>query len=254
MDNSSWIRSGKFRLGARLVDDIDEVRVREARSEPFRVKNLPRDSCVKRYPPSLSDEVWRLENIRKDGPFHKRLSEKRVNTVEDFLILLSLDPTKLKTIIGSTMSPKDWEVLVQHARTCVLDKKLYSYNDSGVVFNVAGEVMGMFRDGQYVTTDKLSKAEKAHARDQLVIYAFEHRDKILTLHDETTLNPPPSSLPSSSTIQAVQIAKSKRWWDVLLSVLRWRSSIKKIRASKTCVWAIREEDDDLDALLSSFRQ
>lgn len=38
-DNSSWTRSRRFRLGARLVDDISGVRIREARSEPFVVRD-----------------------------------------------------------------------------------------------------------------------------------------------------------------------------------------------------------------------
>lgn len=39
-DNSSWTRSRKFRLGARLLDSIGGIsRVREARSEPFVVRD-----------------------------------------------------------------------------------------------------------------------------------------------------------------------------------------------------------------------
>lgn len=38
-DNSSWTRSRKFRLGARLLDDIGGLRIREARSDPFIVRD-----------------------------------------------------------------------------------------------------------------------------------------------------------------------------------------------------------------------
>lgn len=39
-DNSSWIRSRRFRLGARVVQKVSgDVRIREARSEPFVVKD-----------------------------------------------------------------------------------------------------------------------------------------------------------------------------------------------------------------------
>ncbi|CAA2981415.1 calmodulin-binding 60 A-like isoform X2 [Olea europaea subsp. europaea] len=64
------------------------------------------------------------------------------------------------------MSAKMWEVTVEHARTCVLDKKLYLYNASvsqqknGVVFNVVGQVLGQFSGRQYIPADKLSGAEK----------------------------------------------------------------------------------------------
>ncbi|KAL7238745.1 hypothetical protein ACSBR2_004777 [Camellia fascicularis] len=50
----------------------------------------------KHYPPSLSDSVWRLANIGKDGAFHKRLSKKNINMVKDFLVLLNINPQKLK--------------------------------------------------------------------------------------------------------------------------------------------------------------
>lgn len=52
----------------------------------------------KHHPPSLSDEVWRLEKIGKDGAFHRRLSREKIRTVKDFLTLLNLDPAKLRTV------------------------------------------------------------------------------------------------------------------------------------------------------------
>lgn len=38
-DNSSWTRSRRFRLGARVVDDFEGVRVREAKTESFIVRD-----------------------------------------------------------------------------------------------------------------------------------------------------------------------------------------------------------------------
>lgn len=38
-DNSSWRRSRKFRLGARVINNRNEVRVREAKTGPFVVKD-----------------------------------------------------------------------------------------------------------------------------------------------------------------------------------------------------------------------
>lgn len=37
-DNSSWIKSRKFRLGARM-QGMPDIRVKEAKSEPFIVKD-----------------------------------------------------------------------------------------------------------------------------------------------------------------------------------------------------------------------
>ncbi|KAL2539518.1 Calmodulin-binding protein 60 A [Abeliophyllum distichum] len=190
-DNSSWTRSRKFRLGAKVVD-IDGIRIREARSESFIVRDQRGELYKKHHPPFLFDEVWRLEKIGKDGAFHKRLSKERVNTVKDFLILLFLDPTRLRNIIGTGMSTKMWEVTVEHAQTCVLDKNLHLYNPSGseqkigVVFDVVGQVTALFSDGRYIPGDKLSETEKADARN-LVISAYRDWEKVVTFDDEASL-------------------------------------------------------------------
>jgi hypothetical protein len=74
---------------------------------------------------------------------------------------------KILQILGPGMSAKMWEVTVDHARTCVLDKKLYVYYPSGtqqkkgVVFTIVGEVRGVLSDCLYVTSEKLSETEKA---------------------------------------------------------------------------------------------
>nr|GMC55370.1 calmodulin-binding protein 60 A [Ipomoea batatas] len=116
-DNSSWTRSRKFRLGARLVDNFDGIKVIEAKTESFVVRDHRGELYKKHHPPSLLDEVWRLEKIGKDGAFHRRLSKERIYTVKDFLTLLSLDPARLRNILGTGMSTKMWEVTVEHART-----------------------------------------------------------------------------------------------------------------------------------------
>ncbi|KAK9278238.1 hypothetical protein L1049_027800 [Liquidambar formosana] len=60
-----------------------------------------------------------------------------------------MDPLKLRNILGTGMSAKMWEVTVDHARTCVLEKRVYLYcppgsqPKTGVVFNVVGQVMGL---------------------------------------------------------------------------------------------------------------
>lgn len=70
-------------------------------------------------------------------------------------------------VLGTGMSTKMWEVTVEHARTCLVDKKVYLYYTSvsvpktGVVFNIVGQVMGLFPDCQYVSADKLSETQKA---------------------------------------------------------------------------------------------
>ncbi|CAI0547835.1 unnamed protein product [Linum tenue] len=127
-DNSSWIRSRKFRIGARVVRDGGRgLRVREAMTEAFIVKDHRGELYKKHHPPMLEDEVWRLEKIGKDGAFHKKLAAEGVNSVQDFLKLSVVDPLKLRKMLGAGMSDKMWEVTIKHARRCELGNKHYIY-------------------------------------------------------------------------------------------------------------------------------
>ncbi|KAK4409430.1 Calmodulin-binding protein 60 A [Sesamum angolense] len=118
-------------------------------------------------------------------------------------------------ILGTGMSAKMWKVTVEHARTCVLDKKLHLYNTTtqknAVVFYVVGQLMGISSNGNYIPADKLSEAEKAGCvylfaflilllllslvaeAHRMVISAFSDRDKIISIDDESSLNMPTSS-------------------------------------------------------------
>ncbi|GFY94919.1 calmodulin binding protein-like protein [Actinidia rufa] len=126
-DNSSWIRSRKFRLGARNVSTAAKLRIREARSEAFVVKDHRGESYKKHHPPNLDDEVWRLERISKGGQSHTRLTAMGITTVKDFLKLHSIDPTSLRNVIGGGISNKIWDTIIEHANECVLDEKRYLY-------------------------------------------------------------------------------------------------------------------------------
>ncbi|KAJ9559851.1 LOW QUALITY PROTEIN: hypothetical protein OSB04_005011 [Centaurea solstitialis] len=191
-DNSSWTRSCSFRLGAMVVGNCDGIRVREAKSESFVVRDHRGESYKKHHPPYLSDEVWRLEKIGKDGAFNKRLHKEDIKTVKDFLVLFFLDPERLLHILGPGMSTKMWEVVVKHATTCVIDdKKLYLYcpqsqKQDGVVFNIVGQVLGLISGGKYVVSDELSETEKTEAR-KLVMSSIHQVDKLLSFDDEASL-------------------------------------------------------------------
>lgn len=63
------------------------------------------------------------------------------------------------------MSNKMWDVLVDHAKTCVLSGKLYVYHPDdarnvGVVFNNIYQFSGLIADGQYISADSLSDDQK----------------------------------------------------------------------------------------------
>ncbi|KAJ0030576.1 hypothetical protein Pint_14535 [Pistacia integerrima] len=171
-DNSSWIRSRKFRLGVKVAPGYcEEIRIREAKTEAFAVKDHRGELYKKHYPPALHDEVWRLDRIAKDGALHKKLVKADILTVEDFLRIFVRDPQKLRNILGSGMSNRMWENTVEHAKTCVLGGKLYVYytdetHDTGVVFNHIYELRGLIADGQFVSLEYLNHTQKA-IRDDL---------------------------------------------------------------------------------------
>ncbi|KAL1371650.1 hypothetical protein HN51_001893 [Arachis hypogaea] len=191
-DNSSWTRSRRFRLGAKVVDNFDGVRIREAKTESFIVRDHRGELYKKHHPPNLFDEVWRLEKIGKDGAFHKRLSREKIYSVKDFLTLLNLDPAKLRSILGTGMSAKMWEITVEHARTCTIDTTRHVYfpppsqQKAGVVFNAVGQVTGLLSECEYVPVHKLSETEKADAQE-LVISAIKQGEKISSYEDEASL-------------------------------------------------------------------
>lgn len=63
------------------------------------------------------------------------------------------------------MSNKMWDVLVEHAKTCVLSGKLYVYypddvRSVGVVFNNIYELSGLIAGGQYYSADSLTDNQK----------------------------------------------------------------------------------------------
>ncbi|KAL2502179.1 Calmodulin-binding protein 60 B [Forsythia ovata] len=192
-DNSSWIRSRKFRLGLKVASGYCEgVRIREAKTEAFTVKDHRGELYKKHYPPVLNDEVWRLEKIGKDGSFHKRLNNAGIFSVEDFLRLVVRDSQKLRTILGSGMSNKMWEALIEHAKTCDLSGKLHIYypDDSrnvGVVFNNVYELSGLIANEQYCPADSLSDSQKVYV-DTLVKKAYDNWDQVVEYDGKSLLN------------------------------------------------------------------
>ncbi|KAL6977695.1 Calmodulin-binding protein 60 B [Sarracenia purpurea var. burkii] len=191
-DNSSWIRSRKFRLGLKVASGFCEgIRIREAKTDAFTVKDHRGELYKKHYPPALNDEVWRLEKIGKDGSFHKRLSKAGIFTVEDFLRLVVTDSQKLRNILGSGMSNKMWEALIEHSKTCILSGKLYVYypedtRNVGIVFNNIYELTGLISAEQYFPADSLSDSQKVYV-DTLVKKAYDNWDQVVEYDGKSLL-------------------------------------------------------------------
>ncbi|WOL06678.1 calmodulin-binding protein 60 D-like [Canna indica] len=163
-DNSSWTRSRRFRLGARVSQNRCNERIQEAVSGAFLVKDHRGELYKKHHPPSLTDDVWRLEKIGKDGVFHKRLADNEIVTVQDFLKNFVMDPDKLRLILGSGMSNKMWEATVEHAKKCIIpEEKLYSYNCGQglmLLFNTINELLGAIIQDKFYCLDDLPPTQK----------------------------------------------------------------------------------------------
>ncbi|KAF3647092.1 calmodulin-binding protein 60 B [Capsicum chacoense] len=162
-DNSSWTKSRTFRLGLKLINGSGEFRVREGVSKPLIVRDHRGETYRKHYPPTLDDEIWRLERVAKDGASHKRLRKKGILCVKDFLRLFVTDPSLLREMLAC--GNNIWEKITEHVKTCTLDNsEWYIYNaGEGIVllFNCIYELVGAILDGQnFQSLDKLDVFQK----------------------------------------------------------------------------------------------
>ncbi|XP_028110971.1 calmodulin-binding protein 60 A-like [Camellia sinensis] len=202
---SSWMKKSEYRLGARIVDNFNGTKVREAKSEHFFLKDFRNKRDEKHYPPSLTDKVWRLENIGRSGPIVKRLSKENIVTVQDFLKKCVMDRQGLRDILGNGITDMKLEVTLQHALTCrQLDKRFIypppsSQQETRVVFNAVGQVVAKVSGCHCIPIDNLSETEKADAQ-KLVVSAFEHRGQIVPYDDNSPPNSTWMESPSSPNV------------------------------------------------------
>ncbi|KAL3740300.1 hypothetical protein ACJRO7_021559 [Eucalyptus globulus] len=167
-DNSSWNRSKRFRIGLKKASGYcGNMRIREAKTDAFRVKEHRGESSKKHDIPAFGDEIWRLKMIAKDGKYHQKLSEAGIHKVGDFLLQLFTDPMKLKEILGISSNSTKWDTLEDHARSCKINWKLYLYctngtRKHGAVFNTARQLIGLIKDRVYCATDRLSADDLEH--------------------------------------------------------------------------------------------
>ncbi|KAK3123268.1 hypothetical protein QOZ80_8AG0627630 [Eleusine coracana subsp. coracana] len=198
-DNSSWIMSRKFRIGVRAMPaGYFGVRIQEAVSESFTVKDHRGEFYKKHYPPSLTDNVWRLENIGKEGPIEKRLESHGIKNVQDFLKLNTMNPDKLRTLVG--MSDKKWSTTLNHAKTCNMGGKLYVFKTEGceVTFSPIGEVFTARFGDQTCLFHELHQQQMAHVK-QLATQAYQQWDQLEEVASEMPLTAIKTFIPRSNS-------------------------------------------------------
>ncbi|KAF7849530.1 hypothetical protein BT93_L0669 [Corymbia citriodora subsp. variegata] len=189
-DNSSWNRSKSFRIGLKVASgSCGNTRIREAKTDAFPVKEHRGESYRKHYPPASDDEIWRLEKIAKDGKSRHKLSDAGIHKVEDFLMQLFTDSKKLREILGKSIIQKNWDILVDHAKSCNIDRKLCLYYSDGMrtdgaVFSTDGQLIGLIKDRLYFATHRLSAQEKERG-DTIVKKALDNQNDVREFNGET---------------------------------------------------------------------
>lgn len=193
-DNSSWIRSRKFRLGARPVQSAStEVRIREARSKAFVVKDHRGELYKKHHPPRLNDEIWRLDKIAKGGTYEKALAGNRITTVKDFLRSYYINPSFLRHVLVG-ISNKTWQTIIQHATACLPDDELYTYckdgESIGIVFDSVYRVVLVTFDGghSYQSLDMLNEFQTGMV-ENLKRHAFKNLNALVPFNAPPAIGP-----------------------------------------------------------------
>ncbi|CAA3020204.1 Hypothetical predicted protein [Olea europaea subsp. europaea] len=183
-DNSSWSRSGRFRLGLKVKNNST---IREGISKAFKVKDHRGESYQKHYPPSLDDEVWRLVKIAKDGPSHKRLAQNGISSLRDFLRWYARDESSLRTILNIS-NKKTWDTIIEHATTCNLDDSLYLYSGAHEIrlfFNCVYKLVGATFYGQnYIPFEKLN-AYQMQVVENLKQHAYRNIKDLVPVDDQS---------------------------------------------------------------------
>ncbi|GAB4835760.1 hypothetical protein Ancab_000669 [Ancistrocladus abbreviatus] len=199
-DNSSWVRSRKFKLGIRVVPSAScGIGIKEAISDAFVVLDHRGESYQKHNTPALSDPVWRLKRIAKDGASHKRLAEREIHTVREFLQLYHANPLLLRDILGNGVANKAWDTIIKHASSCHLDSQLYMYCDAAkgvsLYFNCVYKVIAVTFDGEnYQSVDTLNM-HQTEQLEELKQFAYKNLNELIPIDGSSAICP---SLPLST--------------------------------------------------------
>ncbi|KAK1581107.1 hypothetical protein Q3G72_003217 [Acer saccharum] len=183
-DNSSRIKCKMFRLGARVLQstsNMGRVRIKEAITEAFTVRDHRCKMNKKHNLPSLDDEVWHLKKVKKDGKFHTRLIDNNIQTVRNFKQLHKTNPGRLRQILKDCTDP-DWEAIVHNA-SCVVDdhEKLNAFSNP-LISPTTGPLLRQFQSPHQGSTGmqkdsnhhRASSTPHSHVNVQLTLSNDNH--------------------------------------------------------------------------------
>ncbi|KAJ1265791.1 hypothetical protein BS78_08G100700 [Paspalum vaginatum] len=162
-DNSKFVRSGQFRLGAMVDEEELGERVQEGITEPFIVKDRRSEGNQKHNIPLLNDDVWRLKKISNGGVLHVALRDHNIFNVKDLLRLYHKDEQALRKILIKA-SELVWTTIVEHAKKCDPGKELYSFfveaSNVTLFFNSVCQIVGASFNDNYMPFSDLDKSGK----------------------------------------------------------------------------------------------
>ncbi|KAH0691991.1 hypothetical protein KY289_019349 [Solanum tuberosum] len=194
------LRLGALRVGTRIV---------EAVTEPFFVKD--RRNISKRLKPLfLHDEVWKLETIGKNGPFHERLMKENIKTVNDLLTHYFLNRENLLKILGRHMNVEKLDAAVNQAKNKLdLKRYVYPHENPLVIFTDVGELIGvgLGEEGQFFSVQQLTDQTQKAIAMEMVKKAFQEgrqNFKVL-LNDDSFYNGFTSDEAYNSVIDTQQL-------------------------------------------------
>ncbi|KAF0914979.1 hypothetical protein E2562_033059 [Oryza meyeriana var. granulata] len=170
----------RLRLAARVKCQDLAVRVQEATSYSFVVKDRRSKSNKKSNSPSKEEGVHCLKKISLKGKRCNDLAGKDITKVKHLMRCYHRDPAGLQKLTG--MKNEDWNTMIEHATTSDPGDEIHSYRvekNTLLFFNDFFALVGMSVDGSYAPyhTNNL---------DQLQQVFIEHNStaiKILTSVD-----------------------------------------------------------------------
>uniref|UniRef100_A0A0D9VZP7 Uncharacterized protein n=1 Tax=Leersia perrieri TaxID=77586 RepID=A0A0D9VZP7_9ORYZ len=140
----------KLRLAARVKCQDLEVRVQEATSYSFVVKDHRSLSNKKSNSPSKEEGIHCLKKISPKGKRCNDLANKDITKVKHLMRSYHRDQSGLQKLTG--MKNEDWNTMIKHATTSDPGDEIHSYRvEKNIVlfFNDFFALVGMSVDGSY---------------------------------------------------------------------------------------------------------
>uniref|UniRef100_A0ACD6A9T2 Uncharacterized protein n=1 Tax=Avena sativa TaxID=4498 RepID=A0ACD6A9T2_AVESA len=168
----------KLRLTARVKRQDPAVRVQEAITDPFVVKDRRSVSNAKSQFPSKEDEVHRLKKISPKGKRCDALVGKKITKVKHLMRQFHKDKSGLQKLTG--MKKEDWHTMIKHATLCDPGDEIYSYRvaekNYELLFNDFFDLVGMMINGDYVPVSDLDQFQQLNKWKISAYKRFEERE------------------------------------------------------------------------------